>query len=418
MPRDGLFPTVEAKTSRQPLYLTPQCGQCQLYRSCQSPRMPVNGEGRRGILVVAEAPGKTEDSEGIPLCGKTGQLLERTLRDFGIDMRRDCWLTNAARCRPPNNATPTDQQIAWCRPYLTATTSDKYGDIARLQPTTIILLGGVAVKSIIGWLWKEDAGGINRWAGFRIPSQQLNAWVCPTWHPSFVSREEEKPVVNLMWRRHLEAAVCLKKRPWKTLPDYGSRIAVEVVPRQAAMLVREIVRMGKPAAVDFETNRLKPDSSDAEIVTCSISNGVITVAYPWHGAAIEATRKFLFSPLTKIMSNEKFERRWARRMFGEWIRGQVFDTMQAAHFLDNRPEVSSIKFQAFALLGQSSWDDAVKPYFQSKGPNVSNRIHDFIRDHGLKALLTYNGYDSLLEWEVAKIQAKKIGVELADIEEE
>ena len=410
---DGLF-KINEPTKKVSLLMSPPCGgACKLIHTCNSPKMPIDGEGKKKILVIAEAPGETEDKQGIPLCGKTGQYLESTLADFGIDMRRDCWITNVLRCRPPSNRTPTDQEIAWCRPWLVSK-SPKYGELFKLNPRIIILLGGIAVKSLLGWLWKEDPDGINRWAGWKIPSQQLNCWVAPTWHPSYVVREEKNPVVSLIWKRHLEAAVSLRGRPWpEGAPDYASRVTVEMVPRQAAHLIREITRLGKAAAFDYETTMLKPDGPKAEIVTCAISNGLITVAYPWHGEAIKATQDFLRSPVPKIGTNVKFEDRWTRKILGHKVRNIVFDTMLAAHYLDNRPGVTSIKFQAFVQLGQPSWDDEIKPYFESAGPNIPNRIWELYKKSPHKVLL-YNGLDAILEHEVAQIQAKQIGLSLDD----
>ena len=62
--------------------------------------MPVSGEGRKGVLIVAEAPGYNEDQQGVQLVGNAGQELTRLLFNIGVRMRRDCWLTNSVICRP------------------------------------------------------------------------------------------------------------------------------------------------------------------------------------------------------------------------------------------------------------------------------------------------------------------------------
>ncbi len=89
------------------------------------------------------------------------------------------------------------------------------------------------------------------------------------------------------------------------------------------------------------------------------------------------------------------------------VNNWLLDTCLAAHVLDNRREISGIKFQAFVLLGVDEWDTRVKPYFKSGGTNVINRIKD-VRLHDL---LMYNSLDSLFEWKVAKIQARQLGIE-------
>jgi uracil-DNA glycosylase family 4 len=175
MPK-GFF-TKSQLASKAPVSRIPHCGSCGLFRQCKSPKMPVSGKGRKQILLVGEAPGKNEDLEGKQFVGKTGQLLERSLRSVGIDMRRDCWLTNALICRPPNNAKPSHKEIGYCRANLINT-------IEKLKPEIIIPIGDAAVESLMTWLWKDKIGSIGRWVGWNIPHQKLNAWICHIWHPS------------------------------------------------------------------------------------------------------------------------------------------------------------------------------------------------------------------------------------------
>lgn len=416
----------ESETSRKiALYPSPRCGSCKLCNTVQSGKMPLDGRGQRKIMVIGEAPGREEDEEGRPFVGRTGRFLENTLSNLGVDFRRDCWITNSTRCRPwewardgerkwKANRSPTAKEIEWCRPYLTGD-GETYGDIARLQPEIIILLGNAAVQSILGWLWRDDPGGISRWVGWQIPCQKLNAWICPTWHPSYVVRgdddEKSNEAVEMMWKDHLKRAVSLKRRPWKRVPDYASRVKVEMTPRQAAQYIDAIIDMKKPTAFDYETYPyLKPDSKESEIICCSMSNGTITVAYPWQKEAVEATRRFIRSSVPKIASNAKYEERWTRRILGHSVRNWWLCTMTVAHMLDNRPDITSIKWQAFARLGQPSWDDEIKPYMESKGQGGKNRLKELYKDDPRK-LLHYCGMDSLMEYEVGMRQAEELGLE-------
>ena len=70
--------------------LVPKCGVCRLYKSCQSPKMKPYGKGRKGILILGEAPGKEEDKRGKPFVGPFGRFLKDHLEMVGIDMDRDC----------------------------------------------------------------------------------------------------------------------------------------------------------------------------------------------------------------------------------------------------------------------------------------------------------------------------------------
>lgn len=388
------FKSISIFTSR-----VPKCGLCKLFQTCKSPKMPPSGKGKKRVLILAEAPGETEDEHGIQLIGKSGQLLIKVLRKLGIDMRNDCWLTNSVICRPPSNETPTEKQLAYCRPNLLNT-------IDALKPDIIIPLGGTAIKSLLGPLWKEDVGATTRWVGWNIPMQKPNCWVCPTYHPSYLIRLKD-PTLDMLFARHLEAAFKLEGKPWKEIPNYE----VECIypPSHAVKAIREIVAMKKPIAFDYETNRLKPDHKEARIVCCSISNGERTIAYPWHGEAISASLEMVRSPLPKIASNIKFEERWTKAQLKTRVRNWWWDTMLAAHWMDNRAGITSIKFQAFVLLGTPSYDDSIKAFLKGKGAsaNSENRI----KEAYLGDLLKYCGMDSLVEYQVAMKQRELMGVE-------
>lgn len=364
--------------------------------------MPVHGEGKRRILVIGESPGEKEDERGRPFLADApaGNRLRLVLAKCGLGLDEDCWTTNALICHPGKEA-PTPRQIDYCRPNLMKAIRD-------LQPDIIIPLGTPAVQSLLGGIWREDAGNISKWAGWVIPCQKPNAWITPTFHPSYCLRAED-PVVDLFFEKHLKAASKLTGKPWDVVPDYPKDVLRIVnIPQAAAYIRGFYLASGRPVAWDIETTGLKPDSEAMSIVCCSISDGENTIAYPWHGEAIEATLELLRSDVPKIGYSCKFEHRWLRAKHGVKVRNWIWDGMQAAHILDNRPGVSGLKFQAFALLGQTAYDSHIKSYLESKDgrSNSLNRI----REVDLDALLLYAGMDSLLEYKVARIQMDQMGV--------
>ncbi len=373
-----------------------RCGFCGLDCGIESPRMAVTGKGRKQILVVAEAPGSTEDRDGTQLVGPTGQLLRKKLRRLGMDLDRDCWKTNAVICYP-NGIKLTAKHIKDCRFHLLRT-------IRELKPDVILLLGGKAVASLIGWLWGEAPGKIERWVGWKIPCQKLNAWICPTWHPAYLLREKNSEL-DLWFHRHLEVAVGLSGRPWPDgPPDYPSQVKRLYEPVGASEAILRMIEGGRPIAFDYETDRLKPDHPDASIISCSVSDGKTTIAFPWVGEVVPAMGKLLRSDQPKIAANMKFEERWTRRVFGHSVRNWVWDTMQVAHILDNRRGVSKLKFQAFVYFGVGKYDNEVKNHIEGEGGNGPNRL----RETDMADLLLYNGLDSLLEWKLAKMQRKEL----------
>jgi len=361
----------------------------------------MDGKGKKSILIVGESPGENEDKRGIPFIGKTGKLLSETLEKFDIRMRRDCWIINSARCHPHKNILP-EKSIEFCRPNVIK-------DIQELNPEVIILLSGAAVKSVLGWLYKPETGGITKWAGWKIPCQKINTWICPIWHPSYVDRNEKNgQVVKLLWEKHLEEAISLTGRPWEVVPDWESQARIEMDETKVPAIIAKLMKSGKPLAWDIETDRLNPDHPDARIVCCSVSDGENSVAYPWQGEAVEATRDFIVSDVPKIGFSIKYETKWARKILKVTPRNWKWCGMLAAHTLDNRQGICSLEFQEFALLGFAEHKSKIKPYLEGDGSNGKNRIHEL----PIERLLKYNSLDSLIEWKLAEKQMQQMGVKL------
>lgn len=395
----GFFSRSALTVVNQPTVMIPKCGACGLLHSCRTPKMPHSGRGRRRVLIVGEAPGEYEDKHGEPFVGKSGQFLHRHLEELDVNPERDCWFYNSLACRPPGNKVKNKKWIEYCRPNV-------LNKIEELKPDIIILLGLTAVKSLIGYVWKENVGEMARWLGWKIPLQKYNCWVCPTWHPSFLLRREDD-LMDRFFAQHLKAAFELEGKPWGDAPDYKDRVTVIYDQDTAADIIRTMSKGDRAVAYDYETNMLKPDSPKGYVKCCSLSDGKLTIAFPWTGRPVAAMKEFVRSKVRKIASNMKFEDRWTRAKLGLETRNWYHCTMTGAHILDNRPGITSIKFQSFALLGQEVYNAHVEPFLKSKeqGGYEENNV----RNCGMGELMTYCGLDSLLEWEVAKRQRKELG---------
>jgi uracil-DNA glycosylase family 4 len=211
--------------AKAPIPLVAQCGKCGLSKTCISPFMKVSGKGKEKILICGEAPGKQEDFQNRPFVGPSGELLQTSLRRYGVEMREDCWITNVVICRPPANKLQ-DRHVDYCRPNLIKT-------VKELNPEKILLFGGSAVRGLIDWLWKDNEAtstGVRRWVGHKIPSQQLNAWVCPNWHPSYLLHERNErtgrknDALELLFDRYVQEACQLAGRPYSVVPDYDKAV--------------------------------------------------------------------------------------------------------------------------------------------------------------------------------------------------
>lgn len=396
---EGFFSDLAFTDQKEQPYLVPQCGACGLFKTCNSPKMGVTGKGNKRILILGEYPGGFEDKQNKLFIGESFNLLKRALQKNGVDLFHDCWLYNSVICAPPRRSA-TSQEVNYCRPNVIKV-------IQELNPVTIIPMGSLATHSLIGWLWKKDPGPINRWSGFQIPCQKLNCWICPTFHPVYCSKQDD-PALSLWFNKHIQQALKKKKRPWSIVPDYDSMIKLVYDVDEAVSEIETLVKTGKPLAFDYENNCLKPDGRESSIVCCSVSDGETAIAYPWTEPAIAATRRMVRSPNPKIASNCKHEDRWTWALLKTRVRNWKWDTMLAAHVIDNRKAITSLKFQAWVMLGAESYDDSIKSYLHGKGGYGTNRVNDI----KINKLLKYCALDSLLEVLVARKQAKYLGMEL------
>ena len=76
------------------------------------------GNPQADLMFVGEGPGAEEDRQGLPFVGRSGQLLDRLMRqEIGLT-REHCYVANVIRCRPPGNRDPLLDEIESCSPYL------------------------------------------------------------------------------------------------------------------------------------------------------------------------------------------------------------------------------------------------------------------------------------------------------------
>jgi DNA polymerase len=116
------------------------CKKCVL---CETRKNVVWGEGnkRAKIVFVGEAPGGDEDRQGRPFVGRAGKVLDDLLEKAGID-RRDVYITNVVKCRPPGNRKPTEEEMEKCMPYLRE-------ELDEINSGLIVLLGSTATAALL-----------------------------------------------------------------------------------------------------------------------------------------------------------------------------------------------------------------------------------------------------------------------------
>lgn len=393
----SLFTREELVQVKAPASLLPKCGDCGLHKNCLKPYMPPSGRGMQRVMLIGAYPGQDEDQSGKQFSGPSGLYLESVLKASGFHMRDDCILHNALSCRPIGK--PHDQTVSHCRPNVTKAIKDH-------DPNVIILMGAEAIESVLSTMWKEDIGGMGLWVGTAIPGHKPNAWICPTYNPAAVLRSADDPVRRLMFEEHVATALTLaNSKPWPDgPPNWAACVEIIMGDEDAASRIRQI--RGGTIAFDFENSPLKPDSPTRFLRCASICwNGEETIAFPWGPQVYKAFRDLMGDPdVAKIAHNIKHEDRWCN-ILGMPVYGWFQDTMLMAHAIDSRTGITSLKFQAFATLGQSDYAAHITPFFESKGGNTHNRIKQL----DLPSLLRYNGLDSLLEYLLAVHQSNRIG---------
>lgn len=398
----GFFAGSTLAIVKAPQARIPACGACALYKQCLTPKQEVSGQGKKKILIVSAAPNKEADRKGVHLTGDELKLLTQVLRKNGIDLERDCWLTSSLICRTKRDAEPSDKQVEYCRPNIV-------NFIKQNNPNVIILLGISAIRSVIGWLWKEKPGEEARWVGFKIPDRQINAWICPTFSLHKLIKLNDD-VLNLFFSRHIEHAVKEKEKPWNETNQVPIEENVKCIydADEAADLIKSYSKqyVDQPSAFDYETNALKPDNSKHKIVSCAICfAGEQTIAYPWCGKAIDATREYLRSPIEKRGANIKFEERWTRSKLNTRVRNWTWDTVLAAHIEDcRRGGVCSVKFQSYVKLGFGVYNDHIQKFLEGDDEASMNKIEEI----AIEDLLMYNGIDALVEYLIAEKQIKAL----------
>lgn len=155
--------------------------ECRKCRLAETRKNVVFGEGnpKAGLFVIGEAPGADEDAQGRPFVGRSGQLLDKILLAIGFE-RKDVYIGNIIKCRPPENRNPLADEIECCKPWLMQ-------QLDIINPKVLLLLGRVAANTILENTQSMGSmrGKLIRWNGF-------DCFV--TYHPAALLR-------NPNWKR-------------------------------------------------------------------------------------------------------------------------------------------------------------------------------------------------------------------------
>lgn len=288
------------------------CQQCPLYHAPG----PVFGEGPSNarIMVVGEAPGEEEARYRRPFIGGSGQVLTVLLSKAGIS-RKDVFITNAVKCRPPGNRKPTGEEITCCSTILTQ-------EIQDVKPNVVAAMGDTPLNALT---YKT---GIFIHRGVPLPGLE-GVKVVGTLHPAYVMRDQGAfayPIFDLQRVAGESAFPEIRRIPTHYVRDGSVQDARDM--HQLALQHGYII-------YDLETTNLDPVNSDIICNGLGVLPGRST-CFRWHPEMRKAHAEIMLDPrIAKVGQNsESFDQPFLEHK-GVHFRGQTWDTMLMFHLINS-----------------------------------------------------------------------------------
>jgi DNA polymerase len=148
------------------------CTRCKLHKG-RTNIVFGDGSPKAELVFVGEGPGADEDAQGLPFVGRAGKLLTQMIEAMGLQ-RKDVYICNVVKCRPPENRTPEKDEVTTCSSFLLR-------QLEVISPKVIVCLGSVAAQTLL-----ETNRGISHYRGewLDFHGRKLLA----TYHPAYLLR--------------------------------------------------------------------------------------------------------------------------------------------------------------------------------------------------------------------------------------
>ncbi len=149
-----------------------ECTRCKLHKQ-RNKIVFGDGNAKADLVFVGEGPGHDEDVQGLPFVGRAGKLLTQMIEAMGLQ-RKDVYICNVVKCRPPENRLPERDEIATCSPYLVR-------QIDAIRPKVIVCLGATAAQMLLNTN-RGISGFRGEWLEYR------GTRLIATYHPAYLLR--------------------------------------------------------------------------------------------------------------------------------------------------------------------------------------------------------------------------------------
>lgn len=347
-----------------------------------------DGFGRNfDLMIIGEAPGGTEDDLNIPFVGEAGDILMDFLVRAGFDLDKT-YITNAVKCRPPRNRTPSREEMKACRVHIEH-------EIKLVNPKVIMLLGSTAVKL---FRIKDKIGTIHG----QLFKKQLPEWedspeflIVPSWHPAaFLHRPNPqfkiRALDDYVYAKNLLSGGAEAKKFYRA--SYKLCDTVDKV-KEAITYLKGFKRFA------FDTESRSLGIFKQPMIMVQLSRGKDqTFIIPFYRHHPEAEGEWKLRPqwnnserdqvieelkslfedenIDKIAHNIKYDLSVMKRHCGIEIKGMLWDTLLIHHLLEARSP-HGLEIVCDLEFATGDWEQQITPYV---GTGKEKKPYDLIPD--------------------------------------
>jgi uracil-DNA glycosylase family 4 len=174
-PKPSLFESLNKVANDTLLKIREDIGDCTRCKLHHGRNKIVFGDGnpKAELVFVGEGPGRDEDAQGLPFVGRAGKLLTQMIEAMGLQ-RKNVYICNVVKCRPPENRTPERDEVGTCSPFLLR-------QLDVIAPKVIVCLGSVAAQTLL-----ETNRGISHFRGEWLEFRGTK--LLATYHPAYLLR--------------------------------------------------------------------------------------------------------------------------------------------------------------------------------------------------------------------------------------